>query len=261
MMALKEILQECILYALEREKFFEQAFFLGGTALRIIYKTQRFSEDLDFSLMKKDHDFNFSPIIKNVLKTLNNLGIEMEEGQIKNDKFVKSRALKSESVKQRLSFTQITRTKKINIKLEIDTNPPEFARFENKFLHFPNLHNVTIADLETLFAGKIHALLTRSFSKARDLYDFVWYCSQKTNINYEYLQSALNQSQVYKNIPKNPKNKIFKNWLIMQLNYKFQEEINWSNMKKEIVPYLMEKDHKAIEYWSPKLFTDLTALI
>jgi predicted nucleotidyltransferase component of viral defense system len=55
--ALREILQEIALLGLWRSKFFEKAAFYGGTALRILYGLERFSEDLDFSLLAPSRDF------------------------------------------------------------------------------------------------------------------------------------------------------------------------------------------------------------
>ncbi len=61
--ALKEIIQEIALLGLWRAKFFEHAAFYGGSALRILYELDRFSEDLDFSLLKPKSDFKLSPYL------------------------------------------------------------------------------------------------------------------------------------------------------------------------------------------------------
>ena len=73
--ALKEIIQEIVLSGLSRGNFFNEGAFYGGTALRIFYNLDRFSEDLDFALINPNINFdiactnNFlsikSPIFKN----------------------------------------------------------------------------------------------------------------------------------------------------------------------------------------------------
>ena len=59
--ALREIFQEIALCGLWRAKFHEKAAFYGGTALRVLYGLDRFSEDMDFSLLVPDDRFNLKP--------------------------------------------------------------------------------------------------------------------------------------------------------------------------------------------------------
>src|SRR5690606_39372905 len=56
--ALREIMQEIALAGLYRAGFFEKAAFYEGTALRIFYGLDRFSEDFDFSLLGIDPEFD-----------------------------------------------------------------------------------------------------------------------------------------------------------------------------------------------------------
>lgn len=76
--ALKEIVQEVILSALSRSGFFKEAAFYGGTALRIFYGLNRFSEDLDFSLLKKDENFSLERHFSFIQDELRSLGLEFE---------------------------------------------------------------------------------------------------------------------------------------------------------------------------------------
>lgn len=55
--AIYEVMQEVTLAGLYRGGFFDKAAFYGGTCLRIFYQLQRFSEDLDFSLVANDASF------------------------------------------------------------------------------------------------------------------------------------------------------------------------------------------------------------
>lgn len=76
--ALKEICQEIILYALAESDFFEKAAFHGGTALRILYKSPRFSEDLDFLLKEPDPKFKWKRFLDRVYKSCQQFGLEPE---------------------------------------------------------------------------------------------------------------------------------------------------------------------------------------
>src|SRR5271165_7562310 len=79
--ALKEILQELALVGLWRSRFFEHAAFYGGTALRVLYGLDRFSEDLDFTLLKPDPNFDFTPFLDGIRKELASFGFELEIAQ------------------------------------------------------------------------------------------------------------------------------------------------------------------------------------
>ena len=81
--ALREILQEIVLLGLSRAGFFEHALFYGGTALRILYGLDRFSEDLDFSLITPDANFDLSIYENTVIEALHSFGFEVTI-QLKN---------------------------------------------------------------------------------------------------------------------------------------------------------------------------------
>ena len=68
--ALREILQEIVLLGLYDSGFFNHAAFYGGTALRILHKLPRFSEDLDFSLLEPNPDFDLRPFQESIIATL-----------------------------------------------------------------------------------------------------------------------------------------------------------------------------------------------
>ena len=192
--ALKEITQEICLYALAKSGFFEHAAFHGGTCLRIVHGLDRFSEDLDFAL-RKPENFNLGPYLEKTATLMRAYGYDLEiAGPEKADKAVQTRFLKDDSIKRVVSFKHLRDfRKKINIKVEIDTNPPTLAQDEVKFLEFPTDYSILCHDMNTLFAGKIHALLCRQYLKGRDWYDFNWYISNKCPPNYQFLSSALNQ--------------------------------------------------------------------
>ncbi len=186
-LALREITQEVALAALARTDFFMFAAFQGGTCLRIFYGTNRFSEDFDFILKEPDKSFDLQPYLKGLLDELLAYGSELElTDRSKAKMAVKKAFLKDASIGKLLQLNHLRANRsrrKIRIKLEIDTNPPAGSNYEMKYLDFPFVSSVTVQDLPSLFAGKLHALLCREYAKGRDWYDFIWYTSRGAEIN------------------------------------------------------------------------------
>ena len=165
--ALKEVVQEIVLCGLSRDGFFEKAAFYGGTALRIFYGLDRFSEDLDFSLTLPDNSFDFDLYLPMLEKELTawglNLKVEPHEKSVDSDirsAFVKGNTREhlllffpSENLKDTVAASDI-----IKIKFEVDTTPPMFASFEHKYRLLPMPYDVLMYDAPSLFAGKIHAV-------------------------------------------------------------------------------------------------------
>ena len=170
--ALREISQEIALAALSRVDFFKKAAFQGGTCLRIFYGLERFSEDLDFILKSPNKDFSLEPYIRNMALEFRSYGYRLEvSDRSKPENTVKKCFLKDDSLGKVLNLTHLkgaTNVRKIKIKLEVDTNPPAGSGFVNKFLDFPFPFAVTLQDMDSLFAGKSHALLCREYTKRRD---------------------------------------------------------------------------------------------
>jgi hypothetical protein len=82
------------------------------------------------------------------------------------------------------------------VKVEIDMRPPDGAEVEATLIQrfFPLA--LRHYDLPSLFAGKIHAVLTRPYAKGRDWFDLVWYLTEKRNVgpNPRLLENALRQT-------------------------------------------------------------------
>ena len=107
---------------------------------------------------------------------------------------VKTAFLKADSEGGMLIIKDLRTNKpKIKIKLEIDANPPQGSVFEIKYLDFPVPFGIKAQDLSSLVAGKCHALLCRNYTKGRDWFDFIWYVSRNTPINFNLLTQAINQ--------------------------------------------------------------------
>ena len=187
--ATKEIIQEIALYALWRSGFFEVAAFRGGTSLRILHGLPRFSEDLDFMLKAPDSNFDWSGYLRQLLTCFEEYGLKSEalpKGRM--EQRIKKTVIKDNSVinQLKLSFYQGHEGQKINIKLEVDVEPPGSSGYEYTYVDFPTDYEVCHQDLSSNFALKIHALLCRGFLKGRDWYDFNWYIKQKVSPNLPY---------------------------------------------------------------------------
>jgi predicted nucleotidyltransferase component of viral defense system len=194
--ALREITQEVVLAALGRTDFFSRAAFQGGTCLRIFHGLPRFSEDLDFALLKPEAAFQLPPYLEAISAELTAYGYGLEIDNRDRVGAVQMGFLKDDSLGRLLQLAYRPDTgllRKIRIKLEADTNPPSGARYDMPILDFPFASAVRVFDLPSLLAGKIHALLCREFTKGRDWFDFIWYAARKITINHDLLTSALDQ--------------------------------------------------------------------
>lgn len=252
--AIKEIMQEIALAALSRTDFFKHAAFQGGTCLRIIYGLYRFSEDLDFILLDSDKNFKWQPFLKKVQLEFKSYGLNLEiQERSKVDSTVKKAFIKEDSFGQLLTLIyprSVSDSQKIQIKLEIDTNPPMGSTFEIKYLDFPYPFSVTIQDRQSLFAGKCHALLCRTYVKGRDWFDFIWYTSQKTLINYQFLKFALYQTGPWEGRDL----LISKKWITEQLNQKIIS-VDWEEAKKDVARFLRPRELESLDLWNTHFFT------
>ena len=187
--ALRETMQEIALAGLQRAGFFEKAAFYGGTCLRIFHGLPRYSEDLDFSLLKANKLFSFEPYFQKLKQEFQSLGFEVEitEKQKTSVTDIASAFLKKTSSRYDL---KINGQKVLKIKFEVDTDPPIGFSVEQKLLLQPYPFYVKCFSLSDLFAGKAHALLFRQWQnriKGRDWYDFEWYVRKGVSLNRHHL--------------------------------------------------------------------------
>lgn len=204
--SIKEVIQEITLCGLSRAGFFSKAAFYGGTALRIFYGLDRFSEGLDFSLKVPDPSFDFSEYLPLLEKEVNSYGLkfnaEIKEKSV--DSNIKSAFMKGNTKEHMLMFysdegfiPSIPANELIKVKFEVDINPPVYAGFETKYRLLPIPYEIGLYDMPSLFAGKIHAILCRTGKnrvKGRDLYDYIFYLSRGTDVNLRHLAARLVQS-------------------------------------------------------------------
>ena len=253
--AIKEITQEVALYGLEKAGFFKKAAFLGGTCLRVVHGLDRFSEDLDFVLKEKDFQFDLSEYLDEVVITMNQFGYGIEiEGEDKADANVKSRFIKDDSIKKLLKFEhKLDHRKKIQIKVEIDVNPPAGGNLEANYLNFPTPFMMITHDIPSLLAGKCHALLCRKYVKGRDWFDYLWYICRDSIVNFEMLESALNQLGPWEGEGV----KVSKEWLHENLNERIKA-INWEKASGDVDRFLNPVKQEGLSLWSEDFFLKMT---
>lgn len=201
--ALREILQEIALVGLWRSKFFEHAAFYGGTALRIFYGLDRFSEDLDFTLLIPNPNWSWHPYGETIKNELSSFGFDVTfvEKEKKSQTAIKSAFLKTPTVQELLKIGVHSELLKgihpetlIRIKIEIDTDPVLEYGYEQKFLSQPVAVSIRCVNEESLFACKMHTALFRAWKgrvKGRDWYDMVWFIRKKIPLNL-FLFSKIN---------------------------------------------------------------------
>lgn len=250
----KEVMQEITLCALSKAGFFDVAAFYGGTALRIFYGLDRFSEDLDFSLMTKNKDFDLSTYVPSLKRIVQSFGLNVEVE-------IKHKTLDSAiQIEQFLLFypndlvTGINKNEKVKIKFEIDTMPAGLATYETKYRLLPMPYSIKLYDEASLFSGKIHAVICRSWKsrvKGRDLYDFVFYLTRNTKFNLDHLREKLIESHYISQEDKFDVDFV-KALLIARFN-----EIDFNDAKKDVLPFI--KDTSILDIWSKEFFIAITS--
>lgn len=261
--ALKEVLQEVVLCGLSRAGFFRKTAFYGGTALRIFHGLDRFSEDLDFSLVAPDDSFALSEYFSMLRKEVSSFGLNLEitEKVKGKDSAIQSAFLKGNTREHLLMFFKsdqgiegIPENEKIKIKFEVDTNPPSSASFERRYRLLPMPYEVMLYDMPSLFAGKVHAVICRAWKtriKGRDLYDYVFFLSKGTALNTEHLKSRLVQTGIWD--PEAP----FCIDDARHLLFERFETIDYSQAKADVFPFL--KDSSSLDLWNEDFFKQITA--
>ena len=259
--AMKEIIQEIVLCGLSRGGFFDEAAFYGGTALRIFYGLNRFSEDLDFALLKPNLTFDLRKYFSFIEKEVKAYGLNLSinEKDKNKESNITSAFLKGDTKEHIMIFfpnenmKNTTSLKSIKIKFEVDTNPPDGATYNFKYKLLPSPHQVRLYDEASLFAGKIHAILCRNWNyrtKGRDLYDYIFYLSKNIGVNLVLLREKLIASEV---LEKHEEFNIEK--LKFLLNKKFSK-INYKDAKEDVVAFI--EDINSLELWTEDFFKEIT---
>ena len=263
--ALREIMQELALLGLWRSKFFEQAAFYGGTALRVLYGLDRFSEDLDFSLLERNEKFDLASYNNALIRELSAFGFEVEiEGRKKSaGTAIQSTFLKANTRYQMITvefdqslIQQIPRNQKLNIKLEIDTDPPSGFTTTTKYLLLPIPFAVRTFSLPDLFAGKMHAALCREWKsriKGRDWYDFVWFAANHPEMHLSHLEQRMRQTGHWEGGSTFTAREFFA-MLARRIS-----QINIDQARREVEPFV--KNTESLTLWSRDFFLDVASRI
>lgn len=256
--ALKEIMQQIALLGLWRAKFFEHAAFYGGTALRVLYHLDRFSEDLDFSLITSCQDFKLDSYLHAIEIELEAFGFKAEATIKRKTKetAIQSAFLK-ENTQQHLIHINAPKTIQekfhgrgnLKIKLEVDTDPPSGFYTEELPLLRPIPFWVKSYCMPDLFAGKISAMLCRQWKsrvKGRDWYDFLWFMQHNTPVRLSHLEKRLRAYDYYHDDQSLTENKL-KYMLVEKV-----KEVDLNLAKDDIIKFI--KNPSNIDAWSESLF-------
>lgn len=260
--AIKEVMQEIALCGLSRAGFFDKAVFYGGTALRIFHELDRFSEDLDFSLRDPDPNFRLQRFLPVLEREVQSFGIHMtvqqkEKSTITN---IQTAFMKGDTREHLLQFypgipseSGTAAGERIQIKLEIDINPPGFAAFENRYRLMPLPYAIALYDKPSLFAGKIHAVLCRGWKnrvKGRDLYDYVHFLSRGIPFNLEHLRERLVRSDAIKEGEPFTENEV------RELLRERFSTVNYAQAREDVLPFI--HNPAMLDLWSVDFFTKIT---
>ena len=257
--ALKEIIQEIALLGLWRSKFYEKAVFYGGSALRILHKLERFSEDLDFSLIQPEKEFDIRKYLGAVKSELELWGFEVstEEKNRKRKSTIDSAFVKANTLIHLLKIDSNLKTHKsavMKIKLEIDQDPAIGFTSDLKYHLHPIPFTIKSMTLPSLFAGKMHALLCRTIRtniKGRDWYDLIWFVKKNIPCDLYYLKNKMIQTGHINSSEVLTKDKL------VELISKKIKEINFGLAKSDVEPFLKNSGQRdELRLWSGTFFAD-----
>ena len=249
--AVFEVNQQVILAGLYNGGFFDVAAFYGGTCLRIFHGLQRFSEDMDFSLMAPKEDFDFTKYFQPIIDEFAVVGREVAitKKDKKNFGKVESAFLKDTTDVYDVSFQT---DKSIKIKIEVDTQPPLNFKTEQKLLMQPHSFMTRCYTLPDLFAGKMHALVYRAWKnrvKGRDWYDFEWYVRHNVPLGFMHLAERALQFN----------NEVLdEETFILRLKEKLASA-NMNQVKSDVLPFV--RNPRELEIWSNDYFVQLADMI
>lgn len=251
--ALREIIQEITLVGLWRGKFFEHAAFYGGTALRILYGLDRFSEDLDFTLLDSHTPFHWNIFEKNIVEELSSYGFEVIfTEKVKQTKSqVQSAFLKTNTLHalMQIGMDGGHKDAMIRIKVEIDSQPTLGFAIEPIYLKEPMPIPIKVLKESSLFAGKTHAALYRAWKnrvKGRDWYDLVWFLRRNIPLNPLYLENCMREGNQLA-----PEEHLTEEKVQNLLKSKI-ESMNMDALRDDVRPFL--RDPTQIDLWTVEFF-------
>ena len=249
--AIYEVSQQIVLAGLADGGFFDKAAFYGGTCLRIFHGLNRFSEDMDFTLLKEDSSFSFEQYFQPVIDQFALVGrkVEIKKKDKKSFGKVESAFLKDTTDVYDISF-QTERS--IKVKIEVDTVPPLKFATEQKILLQPKSFLTRCVTLPDLYAGKMHALVFRAWKsriKGRDWYDFEWYVRNGIPLDWNHLHERILQFNGQEMTLDE-----FRSALRGRLG-----SADISRVKEDVIPFLNNPDE--LDIWSNEYFMQLAEMM
>jgi predicted nucleotidyltransferase component of viral defense system len=252
--AVHEIMQQVALGGLYNGGFFNKAAFYGGTCLRIFHGLDRFSEDMDFSLLAPDPGFRLDPYFDAITAEFAALGqsIDITTKEKTAQSTIQSAFLKSDTAQYDI---HLGRDRKIKIKIEVDTTPPLGFSTEQKLLLQPFSFYTNCFTLPDLFAGKMHALIYRSWKnrvKGRDWYDFEWYVRKNVAMDFKHFCERAYQfgSEEPGRLTPDRFRAILKDKI---------KETDIRQVKDDVMPFI--KDQNKLNIWSTEYFLQLADMV
>lgn len=249
--AIFEVNQQIILSGLYNGGFFNEAAFYGGTCLRIFHGLNRFSEDMDFSLLAPNENFDFTHYFQPIIDQFAMVGreVEIRKKDKKNFGKVESAFLKDNTDVYDITFQT---EKSVKIKIEVDTQPPLKFQTEQKLLLLPQSFMTRCFTLPALFAGKMHALVYRAWKnrvKGRDWYDFEWYVRHNVPLDFTHLcERALQFNH----------EELDKETFLQKLNERLATA-DMNQIKADVLPFV--RNPKELDIWSNDYFMELAKMI
>ena len=258
--AIKEIIQSIVLIGLSRSNFFSKASFYGGTALRIFYGLNRYSEDLDFTLNAADESFSLTPYVQSIINVAKSYGIDLNV-EVKSKKIetpVESAFAKLNTYQAFISFniderltSRLHKDELIKVKFEVDCNPSLGFNVESKWITEPELASINVLDIESLFSGKLHAILCRNYKnrvKGRDFYDFIFYINKKVKPNLNYLKNKLIESNIL------DKDAVFTIDILKEMLIQRFNQIDFKQVRDDAQKFVMKNEDLSL--YCKELFID-----
>ena len=256
--ALREILQDLALLGLWRSKFFEHAAFYGGTALRVLHGLDRYSEDLDFSLLMPNPSFSLGAYGEALQREIGSFGFRVAFSQRprRQASAIDSAFLKANTYRQLIEIEapegllqDLHPGRSLKIRLEVDTNPPLGFQTESQYVLLPIPFAVRVYCLPDLLAGKLHAVLCRKWKtrvKGRDWHDLVWYAGRHPEVRLSHLEARMRQSGDYQE-----HDPLTSNMLQSRL-HDAVDSLDTARARQEVSPFVT--DPRTLDIWSADFF-------
>ena len=248
-----EVMQKIALAGLARGGFFERAAFYGGTCLHLLHGMERYSEDMDFSLLEPDLKFRFEDYFPAVVEEFKLAGKDVE---IKMKHKGQPSAIESAFLKESSDVFDIgfTTEKRLKVKVEVDIDPPPCFKTEMIPVVSPRTFWARAYDLPGLYAGKVSAALFRKWKtrvKGRDWYDLVWYIANNVELDMTHLIERAKESDGAADVSTPEK-------LLAAFDAKI-EAIDFERAKEDVVPFI--GDIHELDIWSKDFFHQMVCKI